>query len=57
MTQMLISVDNGDQNVILWQNLLPSSTFQTRLQNQEALLKRYFLGYRLPLIPFQYLTI
>ena len=30
MTPMLISVDSGDQNVVLWQNPTPNSTFRTR---------------------------
>ena len=30
MTPMLISVDSGDQNVVLWQNPTPNSTFHTR---------------------------
>ena len=30
MTPMLISVDSRDQNVVLWQNSTPNSTFRTR---------------------------
>ena len=30
MTPMLISVDSGYQNVVLWQNPTPNSTFRTR---------------------------
>lgn len=63
MTPMLISVENGDDNFVLWQNSSPNTTFRKRpivfikLKSQEALLRRYFLIYRLLLILLQHLTI
>lgn len=62
MTPMLISVENGDENVVLWQNPSPNSTFRTRpihlykAKESRGLLKRYFQACRLLLILLQHLT-
>ena len=63
MTPMLISVENGDENVIFGkihhqtQHFAQGLFIFIKLKSQEALLRIYFQAYRLLLIPLQDLTI